>query len=550
MSASNHQSETSDDDFGPNTLDDEDEWKDIEPEDFTNSFVSFDGSTKFSDLKDFLQDAKDNHGVDLFDLTDRHGLETYGMIKLINYVRERVSQGLVRPDVSPENFLEGDRYMRPFMDDDALLYSIDDIFDVAKQQAHCSANESTKERMSDEDIQDLLKLNNQLREQLKYYRNAYQEAYLENLDLKVRNGNKTKEQSTNEDHNTRHSTEKSKDKDHDTHYFSSYDHSDIHETMLRDSVRTNAYRDFIYENKNLFAGKVVLDVGCGTGILSLFCAKAGAAKVIAVDNSSIIDKAREIVYVNGLSDTIHCLRGKIEELTLPVKHVDIIVSEWMGYCLMYEAMLDSVIWARDRYLSPDGLMIPSHATLRLSLLGDDDEIADKVAYWSSVYGFDMSCMLARAYDDVEVRTVRPKAVPSRSETLLQLPLHTIRKDELTFNGVDFVLRAERDIDQLQGFVIHFDIAFAASREHDIQEAKVTFSTGPSGQETHWQQAVALIDTSTAKAVSLNSGEQVCGELGLRKGDENSRDLEVTINWRIKSATTDSEAMSRQSWRMH
>ena len=74
--------------------------------------------------------------------------------------------------------------------------------------------------------------------------------------------------------------------------------------MLQDKVRTDSYRDFIYENKQLFAGKVVLDVGCGTGILSLFCAKAGAAKVIAVDNSAIIDKAREIVFENGLSDTI------------------------------------------------------------------------------------------------------------------------------------------------------------------------------------------------------------------------------------------------------
>ncbi|KAI4266623.1 MAG: hypothetical protein L6R38_008638 [Xanthoria sp. 2 TBL-2021] len=546
MSASDHQSETSDDALGPNTLDDEDEWKDIEPEDFGTSFVSFGGNTKFLDLKDFLQDAKDNHGVDLLGLKCRHGLETYGMIKLINYAREQIGQGLFRPDASPGTFLEGDRYMKPFMDDDALLYSIDDILDVANQTAHSSANESSNGRMSDEDIQELLKQNDQLREQVKYYRNAYQEAYLENLDLKEGKGSEPKEHSTAHGHNG----EQPKRKDHDTHYFSSYDHSDIHETMLRDSVRTDAYRDFIYENKNLFAGKVVLDVGCGSGILSLFCARAGAAKVIAVDNSSIINKAREIVYVNGLSDTIQCLSGKIEELILPVKQVDIIISEWMGYCLMYEAMLDSVLWARDRYLAPDGLMIPSHATLRVSLFADDEEIADKVAYWSSVYGFDMSCMLARAYDEVEIRTVRPKAVPSRSEVILQLPLHTIGKDELTFNGVDFVLETQRDIDQLHGFVIHFDIAFAASREHDIQEAKVTFSTGPSGRETHWQQALALIDTSAAKATSLKRGERVSGCLGLRKGDEKSRDLEVTINWRIRSATAHSEATSQQSWWMH
>lgn len=40
---------------------------------------------------------------------------------------------------------------------------------------------------------------------------------------------------------------------------------DIHETMLKDTVRTDAYRDFIYNNKHLFKGKIVLDIGCGTG---------------------------------------------------------------------------------------------------------------------------------------------------------------------------------------------------------------------------------------------------------------------------------------------
>ena len=74
--------------------------------------------------------------------------------------------------------------------------------------------------------------------------------------------------------------------------------------MLKDTVRTDAYRDFIYENKKIFSGKVVLDVGCGTGILSMFCVKSGAARVIAVDNSDIIDRARENVFKNGFGDTI------------------------------------------------------------------------------------------------------------------------------------------------------------------------------------------------------------------------------------------------------
>ena len=61
-------------------------------------------------------------------------------------------------------------------------------------------------------------------------------------------------------------------------------------------------------NKHLFKGKVVLDVGCGTGILSMFAAKAGAAKVIGVDMSSIVDYAKKIVADNNLSDTVTIIR--------------------------------------------------------------------------------------------------------------------------------------------------------------------------------------------------------------------------------------------------
>ena len=81
-------------------------------------------------------------------------------------------------------------------------------------------------------------------------------------------------------------------------------YGDIHETMLKDTIRTDAYRDFIYENKDLFHNKTVLDVGCGTGILSMFCAQAGAKRVIAVDNSDIINIARENIFKNGMGEII------------------------------------------------------------------------------------------------------------------------------------------------------------------------------------------------------------------------------------------------------
>ena len=115
------------------------------------------------------------------------------------------------------------------------------------------------------------------------------------------------------------------------YYFDSYSHFGIHEEMLKDAVRTKTYMRAITLNRHLFAGKTVLDVGCGTAILSMFAAQAGAAHVYGVDMASIVVQAREIVAENGFADRITLIQGKIEEVELPVPSVDIIISEWMGY---------------------------------------------------------------------------------------------------------------------------------------------------------------------------------------------------------------------------
>ena len=116
------------------------------------------------------------------------------------------------------------------------------------------------------------------------------------------------------------------------YYFDSYAHFGIHEEMLKDEVRTLTYRNAMYHNKHLFKGKVVLDIGCGPGILSMFAAKAGASKVIAIDCSNIIDYAQKIITDNHFADVITLVKGKVEEVTLPdgIDKVDIIISEWMG----------------------------------------------------------------------------------------------------------------------------------------------------------------------------------------------------------------------------
>ena len=146
------------------------------------------------------------------------------------------------------------------------------------------------------------------------------------------------------------------DKEAKDYYFNSYSSFYIHEEMIKDSVRTNAYKNAILDNPDCFKDKVVLDIGCGTGILSIFAARAGAKHVYGLEFAHIADYAKEIVKANGLSDKITIIKSKVEEAVLPVDKVDIIISEWMGYFLLYESMLDTVLFARDKWLVKDGLV--------------------------------------------------------------------------------------------------------------------------------------------------------------------------------------------------
>ncbi|CAF98851.1 unnamed protein product [Tetraodon nigroviridis] len=154
------------------------------------------------------------------------------------------------------------------------------------------------------------------------------------------------------------------------YYFDSYAHFGIHEEMLKDEVRTLTYRNAMYHNKHVFKDKIVLDVGSGTGILSMFAAKAGARHVYGIECSSIAEYSERIIKSNHLDSVITIFKGKVEEAELPVDKVDIIISEWMGYCLFYESMLNTVIFARDKWLKPGGLMFPDRASLYVVAIED------------------------------------------------------------------------------------------------------------------------------------------------------------------------------------
>ena len=67
------------------------------------------------------------------------------------------------------------------------------------------------------------------------------------------------------------------------------------------------------------------------------------------------------------------MKDRVEEIHLEEK-VDIIVSEWMGYFLLFEGMLESVLIARDKWLQPSGLILPDHCTLYMVAVSDEGKI--------------------------------------------------------------------------------------------------------------------------------------------------------------------------------
>lgn len=91
-----------------------------------------------------------------------------------------------------------------------------------------------------------------------------------------------------------------------------------------------------------------------------------------------------------VNPAITLVKGKLEDVQLPIQEFDIIISEWMGYFLLYESMLDTVLVARDKYLKKDGLIFPDTATLFLAAIEDQDYKDEKINCVSLSY---CSCTL-------------------------------------------------------------------------------------------------------------------------------------------------------------
>lgn len=293
--------------------------------------------------------------------------------------------------------------------------------------------------------------------------------------------------------------------------------------MLKDRPRQEAYWKAVLNNTTLFKDKIVLDVGAGTGILSAFCAQAGAKLVYAVEASNLAKVALDVIEENNLTSIVKVINSRIEDFALPIsaEKVDIIVSEWMGFYLLHEGMLDSVIYARDKFLKPDGLLYPTQATIYVAPCTIPSLFND----WNQVDGVKMSVFAKKLR---EHKSTKPEIMSVKADDLLNegSVLHWIDLKEVKSNELDLITFKEVVVAKKsglhQGFCIWFDCLFPS----DNYSKSIVLSTSPFEPKTHWKQCVIILPEANCEDIEINS--PIAFSIALKRNAQERRKYNIEV----------------------
>jgi protein arginine N-methyltransferase 1 len=158
--------------------------------------------------------------------------------------------------------------------------------------------------------------------------------------------------------------------------------------MIADRIRMDAYAAALRQAVN--PGKVVLDIGTGTGICALLSCRFGARRVYAVEPDSVIQTAREIIAANGYSDRVEFIQDHSTRISLP-ERADVIVSDLRGVLPQFSHHLPSLADARQRHLASGGVLIPQRDILYAAVVQAAEAYARHVnPWWDQDFRFDLS----------------------------------------------------------------------------------------------------------------------------------------------------------------
>ncbi len=273
---------------------------------------------------------------------------------------------------------------------------------------------------------------------------------------------------------------------------------DLHLAMVQDQVRMEAFRRAL--EQVVKPGDTVVDVGCGTGILALMAWKAGAARVVAIERSEIIEPARRWLAERYPQAPIEFLRLDVEREALPELQADVLVCELLGN-LGPEERIVPVLRKAAKLLKPGGQVIPSKVLLKVAPI-QAPSLAQELDAWSGdLAGFDLSAFQEAAWDRVY------HLQGESCECLSEPGTYHITSWQ---NGAidDRACEVELVCHQagsLHGFACWFEAALSPD---------ALLSSGPQAPVTHWGQVYFPI----GPAVELEPGDRVSFQLE-RDGDD-------------------------------
>jgi protein arginine N-methyltransferase 1 len=220
--------------------------------------------------------------------------------------------------------------------------------------------------------------------------------------------------------------------------------------MIADETRTNAYAKAL--QAVVRSDSVVVDIGAGTGILSLLACRCGARKVYAVEPSDAITVAKEIAHQNGFSDRIEFIQAMSVDVTLP-ELADVVVSDLHGVLPLFQQHLTSIIDARQRLLSTPGALIPARECLWVAVV-EAGRLYDRLVNPWTVQqtGFDMSPARRIVTNTWEKTDVDPDQLISEPACWGTIDYGTVQSPDVSGTVMG---RARRDA-IAHGLIVWFD----------------------------------------------------------------------------------------------
>lgn len=161
-----------------------------------------------------------------------------------------------------------------------------------------------------------------------------------------------------------------------------------HFAMMNDKSRNEAYEAAI---ARAVAGKTVLDIGTGAGLLAMMAARAGAKSVVSCEAVAVIARhARDIIAKNGLADRIKVIPKRSTELVLGKDlsaPVEVLITETFSSNVLDEGILPTIEDAHRRLVAPGAAIIPAAASAMGFLVGG--KVLQDMLFVERITNFDL-----------------------------------------------------------------------------------------------------------------------------------------------------------------